>query len=391
MAILYYIKVYGRKAGHLSLKQKLQTMWKPIESISLVDLGNEFFLIKYQKEENMNKALRNRPCFILNHFLSFYDLEILQKVGNKLGKLLKIDTCTSTTSRGRYARICIEVPLEQPLKSHTVPKLPSALQIDLEEERLVDLSLLLNNYEELPFYPPTQSPIPWIHDYTYMQPPMMPLSPMSPFEPLNPSPSSMSPQPPSPNDQEILSPQEIATLMEEMRETRTEPVWLGACHITILKEQYAKKIAQLPQEVTKCLIKLCPTVNLETGKFVVVITPTLRELTPSHMEETPTLEDPHQAPLAPPTRTNSMNFVIWNCREAQFFGHIVVVYIVVGYLGCILGFSSAFGVAAWCFLKLLLGLNLLLGYFGYCCVAESTVVLLLLLLTSFLLCFCSST
>ncbi|XP_019250929.1 PREDICTED: uncharacterized protein LOC109229834 [Nicotiana attenuata] len=48
----------------------------------------------------------------------FYDLEILSRVGSKLGRLLKIDTCTSSTTRGRYARICIEVPLEKPLKTH---------------------------------------------------------------------------------------------------------------------------------------------------------------------------------------------------------------------------------------------------------------------------------
>lgn len=29
-----------------------------------------------------------------------------------------VDTCTSSTTRGRYARICVEVPLDQPLKTH---------------------------------------------------------------------------------------------------------------------------------------------------------------------------------------------------------------------------------------------------------------------------------
>lgn len=48
----------------------------------------------------------------------FYNLEILQLVGSKLGKLLKVDTCTTTAIRGRYARICIEVALEKPLKTH---------------------------------------------------------------------------------------------------------------------------------------------------------------------------------------------------------------------------------------------------------------------------------
>lgn len=96
----------------------------------------------------MHIALHEGPWFVLNHFLpvrqwepkflaseaeltysaiwsglpelttEFYDLEILQKVGSKLGKLLKIDTCTSTATRGRYARICIEVAIEKPLKTH---------------------------------------------------------------------------------------------------------------------------------------------------------------------------------------------------------------------------------------------------------------------------------
>lgn len=47
-----------------------------------------------------------------------YDFDILQRVGSKIGTLLKIDTCTSATTRGRYACICIEVPLESPVKSY---------------------------------------------------------------------------------------------------------------------------------------------------------------------------------------------------------------------------------------------------------------------------------
>lgn len=96
----------------------------------------------------MLHALHDGPWFILNHFLSvrrwelkflaseaqltysaiwlhlpqlpteFYDIEILQKLGNNVGKLLKIDACTSTTTRGRYTRICVEVSLDKPLKSH---------------------------------------------------------------------------------------------------------------------------------------------------------------------------------------------------------------------------------------------------------------------------------
>ncbi|XP_055829609.1 uncharacterized protein LOC129898924 [Solanum dulcamara] len=37
-------------------------------------------------------------------------------MGRKLGALLKIDTCTSSTLRKRYARICIQVPMGLPVK-----------------------------------------------------------------------------------------------------------------------------------------------------------------------------------------------------------------------------------------------------------------------------------
>ncbi|XP_059306501.1 uncharacterized protein LOC132057943 [Lycium ferocissimum] len=83
-------------------------------------------------EENMAKALHEGPWFILGHVLSvrrwepkfiasstkiqfsaiwtrlpelpteFYDMDILRKVGNKIGRLLKVDTCTSSTTRGSY-------------------------------------------------------------------------------------------------------------------------------------------------------------------------------------------------------------------------------------------------------------------------------------------------
>ncbi|XP_019248319.1 PREDICTED: uncharacterized protein LOC109227574 [Nicotiana attenuata] len=50
----------------------------------------------------------------------FYDQDILEKVGRKLGKLLKIDHCTSSTLRGRCARICIQVPLETPVETSVI-------------------------------------------------------------------------------------------------------------------------------------------------------------------------------------------------------------------------------------------------------------------------------
>lgn len=46
----------------------------------------------------------------------FYDLTILQKIGNTIGRQLRIDACTSSTLRGRYAQLCVEVPMDKPVK-----------------------------------------------------------------------------------------------------------------------------------------------------------------------------------------------------------------------------------------------------------------------------------
>lgn len=64
------VKVFGRKILHQILQNKLLALWNPSEDIHLIDLGSDFFLIKFQKEEKMLKALHGGPWFVLNHFLS---------------------------------------------------------------------------------------------------------------------------------------------------------------------------------------------------------------------------------------------------------------------------------------------------------------------------------
>ncbi|XP_019226389.1 PREDICTED: uncharacterized protein LOC109207843 [Nicotiana attenuata] len=139
------IKLFGKRIVHHYLKAKIQDLWKPTEQFPLIDLGCDYYIVKFTQEENMRKVLQNGPWFINGHFLSikrwepnfvaahakqtvsvvwihlpqlpteFYDESLLKKIGNSIGSLLKIDACTSATLRGRYARLCIQVPLEEPV------------------------------------------------------------------------------------------------------------------------------------------------------------------------------------------------------------------------------------------------------------------------------------
>ncbi|KAK4716500.1 hypothetical protein R3W88_014838 [Solanum pinnatisectum] len=105
------VKLFVKKISHRYLKNKLTDLWKPTEPLTLIDLGWDFHIAKFNRQENMNKALHEGPWFVIGNFLSvnyhcyqFYDKIILEKIGKKLGRLC-------------YARICVQVPLGQPLQN----------------------------------------------------------------------------------------------------------------------------------------------------------------------------------------------------------------------------------------------------------------------------------
>lgn len=109
-------------------------------------MGKDFFLIDSKLPENYTKAIHEGPWFIGGHFLAvrqwepafkpslatfnfmalcirlpeltfeFYDQQILlHKIGNTISHLLRMDICTKDTTRGQYARLCIQVPIDHPL------------------------------------------------------------------------------------------------------------------------------------------------------------------------------------------------------------------------------------------------------------------------------------
>ncbi|XP_070056894.1 uncharacterized protein [Nicotiana tomentosiformis] len=115
------IKLMGKRILHHYLKKKIQDLWRATEKFSLIDLGEDYYIVKFSKEENVIKALQNGPWFINSFFLSvqkwkpnfmasharqsftavwvrlpqllteFYDRIILTKIGKKIERLLKID------------------------------------------------------------------------------------------------------------------------------------------------------------------------------------------------------------------------------------------------------------------------------------------------------------
>lgn len=142
------IKLLGKKIGFGFLKKKIDAIWANAGTVQLIDLGNEFFLARLSTLEDFEFALTGGPWMIFDHYLTvrqwqedfnlhlegiskiaawvrfpdlpieFYDQEFLTIMGNKIGKTLKVDLTTTMQTRGKFARVCVQVDLEKPLRAH---------------------------------------------------------------------------------------------------------------------------------------------------------------------------------------------------------------------------------------------------------------------------------
>ena len=139
------VKVFGRSVGYVFLVNKLKTMWNFAGNFSCVDLGLGFFLIRFDSQSGFEDVLKRGPWFIGEHFLSlrpwvpnfrasaasvktvaiwvrlpelpveYYHKDSLLHIGSGLGPVLRVDFNTAAGTRGRFARICVQIDLDKPL------------------------------------------------------------------------------------------------------------------------------------------------------------------------------------------------------------------------------------------------------------------------------------
>ncbi|XP_057746093.1 uncharacterized protein LOC130965342 [Arachis stenosperma] len=139
------VKLLGRKVGYAAMKRRLETMWGRKGCIDVIDLGQEYYLVKFYSMEDFDFALLEGPWKIYDHYLTvrmwepnfnpliasidkvtawirlpglpieMYDRMVLRKIENLVGRTIKVDSNTAELSRGKFARMCVEVDLTKPL------------------------------------------------------------------------------------------------------------------------------------------------------------------------------------------------------------------------------------------------------------------------------------
>ncbi|XP_057426278.1 uncharacterized protein LOC130719683 [Lotus japonicus] len=141
----FIVKLLGKHLGYNLMKQKLHALWKPQGAFDILDVDHGFYMVRFVSPEDREKVLQGRPWVIFNHYvavstwtpdfvatasaihktmvwihfpglnLAFYDESFLRAMATAVGKPVKVDTSTQTFSRGRYARVCVEIDLSLPV------------------------------------------------------------------------------------------------------------------------------------------------------------------------------------------------------------------------------------------------------------------------------------
>ncbi|KAF7841373.1 reverse transcriptase [Senna tora] len=108
------VRLMGRSMGVSFMCNRLEKLWGRNAGVQIADLDNEVRpnFDPFDENEVTRIAVWLR---IPNLPLEFYNARCLSRVGCLIGKTIKIDPTTSLTSRGKFARIFVEINLNNKL------------------------------------------------------------------------------------------------------------------------------------------------------------------------------------------------------------------------------------------------------------------------------------
>lgn len=139
------ITVFNRFVGYQVLKEKVRRLWNLNNNFEMLDLENNYFLIRFANEKDWEHVLMGGPWMVFGSYLviqpwspgfdvedsqtaaltvwvriprlpvHFYKRRFLEAIGNVLGKTIRIDYNTMKASRAKFAQMAIQLNLKKPL------------------------------------------------------------------------------------------------------------------------------------------------------------------------------------------------------------------------------------------------------------------------------------
>ncbi|KAI5333294.1 hypothetical protein L3X38_023425 [Prunus dulcis] len=139
------IKLMGRPLSYTFLRDRLLQRWGLKGPMSLIDLENNYFIVKFLIKEDKRYVLTGGPWQIAGQYIvtqswkpgfnakeervthmtawiringlnvEYFRTDVMMKIGNLIGTTVKIDAHTMGQARGKFARLCVELDLSKPL------------------------------------------------------------------------------------------------------------------------------------------------------------------------------------------------------------------------------------------------------------------------------------
>ncbi|XVF04451.1 hypothetical protein REPUB_Repub05bG0084100 [Reevesia pubescens] len=133
------VKLLGRSISYTYLSNKVKQLWSLKGGFDIVDLENGFYCIRFQMRSDYNFVLTKGLWIIADHYLivkrwvsgfrsdeasietvatwvpflgmplEFYDGEVLRRMGDIIGKAVRIDRTTSFKLREKITMMCVEL------------------------------------------------------------------------------------------------------------------------------------------------------------------------------------------------------------------------------------------------------------------------------------------
>ncbi|CAL1368823.1 unnamed protein product [Linum trigynum] len=141
------VKALGRSVSYILMAKRLTSIWARVSTIQVTSLKNGYFLVRFSSGIDYERAVTDDPWMVGDNYLTVhpwtkdfnpYEYEIsstlvwarlleipihyfhpvvVMKIGQRIGKLIRVVQATSTGARTDYARVCVQVDLTKPLLS----------------------------------------------------------------------------------------------------------------------------------------------------------------------------------------------------------------------------------------------------------------------------------
>lgn len=204
------VKPLGRTISFRVLSQRLTDLWALNRRIDIIDLEDGFYVVRFYAKEDYAHVLKDGPWTIQGHYLTvakfrpgflpsaakvlstlvwvrisrlpleFFNESVLMRIGDQLGTAMKVDGNTTAVSRGKYARVCVEVDLQKPLISMVIV---NGYQLNVEYENLHQICFKCGKYGHRLEVCPSGNDEVSGEDPLHLRSPSIPANPPDPFGP----------------------------------------------------------------------------------------------------------------------------------------------------------------------------------------------------------------